>query len=93
MKIFISNKAKYELYLHSFYKSKYNKQTAEKFLNDFNSSIQSLVSFPYMYPKLSFNNSYRKLIFNKKYVIIYTIENDIIYIDSVVNCKQNYITF
>lgn len=93
MKILISNKAKLDLYLHSFYKSKYSKASSEKFFEDFNSSIQSLSLFPYMYPKISKNNSYRKILFNKKYLIIYLIENNIIHIDSIVNCKQNYLGY
>lgn len=91
MKILISNKAKLDLYLHSFYKSKYSKASAHKFFKDFNSSIQSLLLFPYMYPKISTNNPYRKILFNKKYLIIYFIENGNVYIDSIINCKQNYI--
>lgn len=93
MKILISNKAKLDLYLHSFYKRKYSKSSSKKFFEDFNSSIQSLSLFPYMYPKISANNSYRKVLFNKKYLIIYLIENDIIYIDSIINCKQNYLEY
>lgn len=93
MKIFISEKAKTDLYLNSFYKRKYSKPSSQKFFEDFNSAIQSLKLFPYMYPKISTNSSYRKILFNKKYLIIYLIDNDIIYIDSIVNCKQNYIKF
>lgn len=93
MKIFISNKAREQLYLHSFYKSKYSKSSSLKFLKYFNSSIQTLLLFPYMYPKISKNSSYRKILFSKKYIIIYFIENESIYIDSIKNCKQNYIEY
>ena len=71
MKIFISERAKNDLYLHSFYKRKYSKLSSQKFFEDFNSAIQSLYLFPYMYPKISVNSSYRKILFNKKYLIIY----------------------
>lgn len=91
MKILISNEARDQLYLHSFYKSKYSKLSSLKFLKDFNSSIQTLLLFPYMYPKISTKSPYRKILFNKKYLIIYFIENNNIYIDSIINCKQNYI--
>ena len=93
MKILFSNKAKLDLYLHSFYKCKYSKASSEKFFEDFNSSIQSLLLFPYMYPKISTDSLYIKILFNKKYLIIYLIENDNIYIDSIVNCKQNYLEY
>ncbi len=93
MNIFISDKAKLELYSHSFYKRKYSKSAYKKFLEDFDSSIQSLLIFPYMYPKVSKNSSYRKILFNKKYKILYSIKNDCIYIDSIINCKQNYIKY
>lgn len=93
MKILISKKARKQLYLHAFYKSKYSKASSLQFLEDFNSSIQFLLLFPYMYPKISKNSSYRKIIFNKKYIIIYFIENENIYIDSIINCKQNYLEY
>lgn len=93
MKILISKNAKADLYLHHFYKQKYSKEAAKKFFEDFNSCIQSLYLFPYMYPKILNNSVYRKILFNKKYLILYTIDNNIIYIDSIVNCKQNYIKY
>lgn len=92
-KILISKNAKTDLYLHHFYKQKYSALAAEKFFKDFNSAINSLSLFPYMYPKISDNNSYRKVLFNKRYLMIYLIENDIVYIDSIINCKQNYLEY
>lgn len=44
-----------------------------------------------MYPKLLSDNSYRKILFNKKYIILYTIDNNNIYIDSVLYCGQDYL--
>lgn len=93
MNIFISKKARDELYLHSLYKRKYSIQCAMQFFKDFNSKIQSLYLFPYMYPKISKNSFYRKILFNKKYIIIYFINGNSIYIDSIINCKQNNINF
>ena len=93
MKIFISNKARDDLYLISIYKRRYSISNSQQFLEDFNSAIQSLYLFPYMYPKISKNNSYRKILFSKNYLIIYFIDNNVIYIDSIVNCRQNYIEF
>lgn len=93
MKILISKNAKDDLYFYYYYKQKYSKSAAKKFFEDFNSSIQSLLLFPYMFPKLSTNNSYRKILFNKKYLIIYFIEEGNIFIDSIINCKQNYIDY
>lgn len=93
MRILISRNAKTDLYLHHIYKQKYSREAARKFFEDFNSSIQSLYLFPYMYPKISNNSIYRKILFNKKYLILYTIDNNIIYIDSILNSKQNYIKY
>ena len=91
MLIHISEKAKNDLLFYSSYKRKFSKSNSQKFLNDFNSSIELLKLFPYMYPKAYFNSNYRKILFNKKYLILYLIENNTIYIDSIVNCKQNYL--
>ena len=93
MKILISKNAKDDLYFYYYYKQKYSKSAAKKFFEDFNSSIQSLLLFPYMFPKFSTNSSHRKILFNKKYLIIYFIEKDNIFIDSIINCKQNYIDY
>ena len=93
MKIFISNKARDDLYLISIYKRRYSISNSHKFLEDFNSAIQSLYLFPYMYSKISINSSYRKILFNKNYLIIYFIDNNVIYIDSIINCRQNYIEY
>ena len=91
MKIFISKNARDNLYLYLFYKRKYSPHSAKEFFKDFNSKIQSLSLFPYMYPKLLSDNSYRKILFNKKYIILYTIYNNNIYIDSVLYCGQDYL--
>lgn len=92
-KILISRDAKANLNSLYFYKQNYSKITAKKFYNDFNSVIQFLSLFPYMYPKLSKNTIYRKAIFNRKYIILYTVDNETVYIDSIFNAKQNYINF
>ena len=90
MKIYISEKTKDNLYLHSLYKRRYSKLSSQKFLEDFNSSIQLLNLFPYMYPKINSKSDYRKILFNKNFLIIYLINDNVILIDSIINCKQNY---
>lgn len=92
MKICISNKARDELYLHSLYKRKYSMLSSQKFFQDFNSSIKLLSNFPYMYPKIHSNSDYRKVLFNKNFLIVYLINNNTIFIDSIINCKQNYLS-
>ena len=91
MLINISEKARDDLLFYSSYKRKFSKSNSKKFLINFNSSIKLLKLFPYMYPKITSNSEYRKILFNKNFLIIYLIDNDVIYIDSIVNCKQNYL--
>lgn len=91
MLIHISKKARDDLLFYSSYKRKFGKKTSEKFLIDFNSSIKLLKLFPYMYPKINFDSDYRKILFNKNFLIAYLINEDTIFIDSIINCKQNYL--
>ena len=92
MLIHISEQAKNDLLFYSIYKRKFSKLNSENFLNSFNSAINLLKTFPYMYPKINSNSKYRKILFDKNFLIIYIINDNMIFIDSIVNCKQNYLS-
>lgn len=57
-------------------------------------SIKSLTVFPEAYPFLEGEfipyNKYRKMIVLKRYLIIYQIQDSNVFVDYVVDCRQDY---
>lgn len=57
---------------------------------EFYEGVQRIIENPYGYTYLDENKTYRKYIFYKRYLIIYLVEKNIIYIDYIVDTRQNY---
>ena len=66
---------------------------AEKTYINIINSINSLVIFPFSNPIYSIfkNITFRKKIYNKRYIIIYSIENSTIYIHKIYDGRRNII--
>lgn len=57
-------------------------------------SAKSLESFPERHPWLSEPmlpaHKYRKMVIDKRYVLLYQVKNDYVYIDYILDCRQSY---
>lgn len=93
-KIIISDKAKRMLGQHIAFIAKVNKQVAKDTKNQIISSIKSLNNIPQRYPFLEADfiphNKYHKLIINRRYIALFQIKDNTIYIDYILDIRKDY---
>lgn len=92
--VIISEKAAEMLLYHARFLANVSEEAAKILIEDFRVSAKSLESIPDRNPWLSDSalpiNKYRKLIFCKRYLMIYQIKSGNVYIDYIVDCRQDY---
>jgi hypothetical protein len=90
----ISEKASEMLVSHARFLANVSEDAAKELIDDFKLSAKSLEWLPDRHPWLSDSampvNKYRKLLFSKRYLLIYQIKQDVVYIDYMVDCRQDY---
>jgi plasmid stabilization system protein ParE len=68
--------------------------TARKVKNDLIDAIRSLQQMPERFPFLDADlippNKYHKMFVEKWYLILYQIKDEIVYVDYIVDCRQDY---
>ena len=93
-KVIISEKAKRMMAEHIMYLAKVSKPAAQKLKKRFISEFRSLQEKPQRYPFVSEDyipaNKYHKLYVENWYLVFYQIKDDIVYIEMVVDCRQDY---
>jgi len=71
-----------------------SEKAAQNLIEKFNSSAKSLEKSPDRNSWLSDLavpiNKYRKLLLCNRYLLIYQIKKDTVYVDFMVDCRQNY---
>jgi plasmid stabilization system protein ParE len=79
---------------HARFLAQVSVQAADKFRMNIVEAARSLQVFPergsWLADPLLPANKYRKLLVDKRYLLIYQIKDDTIYIDYLVDCRQNY---
>jgi hypothetical protein len=90
----ISDKASEMLISHAQFLANVSEEAAKNLIEDFKLSAYSLERFPDRNPWLSDSampiNKYRKLLFSKRYLLIYQIKQGMVYVDYIVDCRQDY---
>ena len=80
---------------HARFLAQVSTQAAEKLRTDIIEAVKSLQEFPergsWLANPLLPANKYRKLLVDKRYLLIYQIKDDTVYIDYLVDCRQNYV--
>lgn len=93
-KIVVSKKATSMLVSHAAFLAKVSTESAEQLIAEFNKTANSLASMPYRNPWLIADyipkHQYRTITFQKRYLIIYQVIDDTVYIDYVLDCRQDY---
>lgn len=77
---------------HTEFISRVSIPAAERFVEDFETIICRLSENPYQFPSCDDPNladTYRKAIFAKWYKMIFSVEDDTVYIDAVVDGRQS----
>ena len=89
----ISGEARRMLMDHVFFLANVNQTAAETLRADMIANIQSLENFPERFPYLepdNRKNPYRKMFVPKWYLVLYIIEGDQVFVDYVLDCRQDY---
>ena len=93
-KVIISDRAKESLGLHLRFLSQGSKPAAVKLKYRFLAEIRSLQEMPQRYPFFNEDyipvNKYHKLYVENWYLVLYQIQDDMVYVDWIVDCRQDY---
>lgn len=93
-KVIISDRTKEMLGMHIRLLAQVNKTAATKLKNRLVEEIRSLQDMPQRYPFFNENyipaNKYHKLYVEKWYLVLYQIKDDTVYVDWIVDCRQDY---
>ncbi|MET1249359.1 type II toxin-antitoxin system RelE/ParE family toxin [Sporolactobacillus sp. STCC-11] len=92
--IVVSEQALEMLVSHTRFLANVSIEAAEKLIKAFEYAADLLQIMPERNPWLHDENlpihKYRKLVLDKHYLLIYQIKNERVFIDYVVDCRQNY---
>lgn len=92
--VIISDEATQMLVSHSRFLAQVSEKAAIKLISEFNEKAKSLEELPERNPWLSDPyipaGKYRKLLMGKWYLIIYQVKCDTVFVDYVVDCRQDY---
>lgn len=93
-RVIVSNRAAQMLVSHAAFLAQVNEPAAERLVAAFEEEAGSLEQMPHRCPWLLGEyiprNIYRYLIFQKRYMLIFQIKDDTVYIDYVIDGRQDY---
>lgn len=93
-RLVVSRRAAYQLRDHAAFAAQLDKQIALKLINDYQEAAESLTYMPFHTPYLDSemipSGKYRKMLFGKRYLILYKIQDDTVYIEYVIDGHQDY---
>jgi plasmid stabilization system protein ParE len=98
----ISEKATEMLIAHARFLAQVSEAAASRLIAAFTKNAKSLETKPESHPWLPTppslfhivpEHQYRKLLFEKRYLMVYQVKGDIVYVDAVVDCRQDYWRF
>ncbi|MGD0153237.1 MAG: type II toxin-antitoxin system RelE/ParE family toxin [Thermacetogeniaceae bacterium] len=93
-KVIISEDAAQMLVSHSRFLAQVSETAAYQLIAEFDEKVKSLGEFPNRNPRLSdplvSAGKYRKLLMAKRYLLIYQVKGHTVYVDAVVDCRQDY---
>jgi Plasmid stabilisation system protein. len=93
-KVIVSDRARQMLVGHVRFLAQKNPTVARKTKNDLMDAIRSLHQMPERFPFLEAEfippNKYHKMFVEKWYLILYQIKDQTVYVDYIVDCRQNY---
>jgi plasmid stabilization system protein ParE len=92
--VIVSDRARQMLAGHVRFLAQKSPTTARKVKNDLIDAIRSLQQMPERFPFLDADlippNKYHKMFVEKWYLILYQIKDEIVYVDYIVDCRQDY---
>ena len=92
--VVVSERATQMLVDHARFLAQVNEKAAENLIIEFGQKSNSLKHMPERNSWLDNTHipsqKYRKLLMSKHYILIYQVKQDIVYIDYVLDCRQDY---
>jgi plasmid stabilization system protein ParE len=92
--VIVSDEATQMLVSHSRFLASVSESAALQMIDEFNEKAKSLEVFPERNPWLTDPQipewKYRKLLMAKRYLLIYQVKDDTIFVDAVVDTRQDY---
>ena len=92
--VVVSERAAQMLVSHASFLANVNVEAANRLTSEFVETANSLRNMPQRHPWLRGDyiprNTYRFALFEKRYMLIFQIVDDIVYVDYVVDCRQDY---
>lgn len=92
--VIVSERAAQMMVSHSVFLAQASPSTAERLIDSFEAALNSLKDFshrcPWFIGEYIPRNTYRFLLFEKRYIIIFQIKDDTVYVDYVLDCRQDY---
>lgn len=93
-RVIVSDEAAQMLVSHARFLAQVSGTAAQQLISEFGEKAKSLENFPERNPWLSDplvpSGKYRKLLMAKRYLLIYQLKGDNVYVDAVVDCRQDY---
>jgi plasmid stabilization system protein ParE len=93
-RVIISDEATQMLVSHARFLAQVSETAAQQLISEFNEKAKSLEKFPernsWLFDPLVPAGKYRKLLMAKRYLLIYQVKWDNVYVDAVVDCRQDY---
>ena len=93
-KVIISDRARESLGLHLRFLAQVSRPAAVKLKHRFLEEMRSLQEMPQRYPFFNEDyipvNKYHKLYVENWYLVLYQIQDDTVYVDWIVDCRQDY---
>ena len=92
--LFISDKANGQIKNHIIFVSNVSKEAGKKLNQEFQHSIKTIAKDPAIYPFFDGQyipySKYHKYVVTKRYIILYQIINDTVYVDYVIDTRTDY---
>ena len=93
-KVIVSERSRQMLGNHILFLAQRSPSSAKKLKSNLMDAIRSLHQFPERFPFLEVEfvpyNKYHKLFVEKWYLILYQIKDRTVYVDYIVDCRQDY---
>ncbi|HCF71959.1 MAG TPA: plasmid stabilization protein [Syntrophomonas sp.] len=93
-KVIVSDRARQMLVGHVRFLAQKSPTAARKIKNDLLDAIRSLQQMPQRFPFLESEfippNKYHKMFVEKWYIILYQVKDQTVYVDYIVDCRQDY---
>ena len=93
-KVIVSDRAKRMLGTHIRFMALVNKEAEAKKKKEIMTAMRSLSQMPQCFPFLEemyiTPNKYHKMFIEKWYLVLYQIQDDMVYVDYILDCRKDY---